>query len=171
MPRNRRPAYGAPIGLDGETSAQLRALELERRMKRLNNWIGAGALSWLAAVLLVSLPIETPPSAVKTFPFHAYPVDGVNRIIMPVWVSQILYFVYFLLFSVMFYGIRKRKQIYWKLMPLFIFLFILIFITFFIWYMILGVLPWALCLFISIIFPLGGMIFCIWWQKQRGYFA
>jgi hypothetical protein len=160
MPRSRRAAYGTPVGSDGEASRQLRELALEQRMKKFGNRVGLLALSWLAAAIFVILfaafPITQPTNALKLF---------------PAWVSQVVYFLDFLLFGLIFYGVRSRKLIYWKLTPLFLFLFILSFIIFVIWYMILGIVPWPLCLFLVTAFSVGEVVFCIWWRNQKSYFA
>lgn len=156
MPPNRRARYGAPIGSDGKASQQLRELDLGRRMKRLNNWIRALALSWLAAVLFVSLPIDTPQNVVQT---------------SPVWFSQILYSGYFLLFAIAYYGIRKRKLIYWKIIPTLLWIFLISFVSIAMLSPISLSLPWVPLLAVVAVFFVGGAVFCVWWQKQRGYFA
>ncbi|HEV2185600.1 MAG TPA: hypothetical protein VGR70_00225, partial [Stellaceae bacterium] len=74
--------------------------------------------------------------------------------IFPDWIGEAAYFIYFLHFGVIFYGIRKRKLIYWKITPLLIWSFVLVYVSFPLYGAILGLLPWAAGLLVLTVFPL-----------------
>lgn len=124
-------------------------------VKSFKNFCGLLALSYLAIAII---PTEL---------FSRYNGPKVT----PDWVGHTIYFGYFLLFGIVFYGLQYRIPIYWKLTPILIGVFASTYL--------IGSLGSAVAIssplfpftFLIVFFVLIYFIFIAWWRKQKSYFG
>jgi hypothetical protein len=90
---------------------------------------------------------------------------------VPEWVGRALSIADFLLLAAMFYGVQKRKPIYWRLIPVLLGIFLLSVVIPTLWSLIRLSLPWAPFMFIVVFFFIGALFFGAWWRNQKNYFA
>lgn len=124
-------------------------------MKSFKIVCGLLALSYLAAAII---PIEL---------FFKY--NGPK--VAPNWVGHTIYFGYFLLLGIVFYGLQYRIPIYWKLTPILIGIFASTYLIGSLWSAVALSLPLIPFSFFIIFFLLIYFIFIAWWRKQKNYFA
>jgi hypothetical protein len=123
-------------------------------IKSFKGFCGLLALSYLAAAII---PAEL---------FFKY--NGPR--LVPDWAGHAIYFGYFLLFGVVFYGLQYRIPIYWKLTPILIGIFISTYLIGSLWSALSLSWPLAPFTFVIIFFLLSYFIFIAWWRKQKSYF-
>jgi hypothetical protein len=116
----------------------------------------------LALVYLVGAFL--PPSFVVTQHSGAGPIA-------PEWVGRAISIADFLLLGIMFYGVQKRKLIYWRLIPFLLGLFLLSVVIPPLWSLIRLSLPWVPFIFIVVAIFIGALFLSAWWRNQKIYFA
>ena len=77
----------------------------------------------------------------------------------------------FLLFGAIFYGLQKRKLIYWRLIPVLMVALLMLHLGFPLLYYIRHSQPWVPFVSVIVIFVIGFLIFMAWWRNQKSYFA
>jgi hypothetical protein len=86
-------------------------------------------------------------------------------------VAHAIFIIDFLLVGAMFYGMQKRKSLYWILIPIFMTIYLLFATIPALWTAVRLGLPWLPLIFIFFFIGIGLMGFLAWWRKQKGYFV
>jgi hypothetical protein len=97
--------------------------------------------------------------------------ESIKAVALPAWLGRMIYFIYFLLFAVMFYGFHMRKPIYWRIIPVLIAAYLLAGVFGELWILIRLSLPWVPFVFFIVAEFVSFLVFFIWWRKQKDYFA
>jgi hypothetical protein len=89
----------------------------------------------------------------------------------PEWVDRAIYFGGFLLLGTIFYGMQKRKPIYWRLIPILMAIYLLSVVISTLWNLSRLSLPWLPFIFTFAFIFMGFLFFIAWWRNQKSYFA
>ena len=89
----------------------------------------------------------------------------------PEWVGRAIYIGDFLLLGTMFYGMQKRKPIYWRLIPILMTIYLLSVAMTALWTFSQLSLPWSPIVFTFVFIFIGLLFFIAWWRNQKSYFA
>jgi hypothetical protein len=89
----------------------------------------------------------------------------------PEWLGRVIYIGDFLLLGTMFYGMQKRKPIYWRLIPVLMAIYLLSVVVPALWTLSRLSLPWFPIIFTFVFIFIVLLFFIAWWRNQRSYFA
>jgi hypothetical protein len=89
----------------------------------------------------------------------------------PEWVGRAIYTGDFLLLGTVFYGMQKRKPIYWRLIPVLMAIYLLSVAIPTLWTVSRLSLPWFPFIVTFVFIFIGLLFFIAWWRNQKSYFA
>lgn len=89
----------------------------------------------------------------------------------PEWIGRAISTVYFLLLGTIFYGLQRRRPIYWRLIPILLTTYLLGVAIPALWTYIRLELPWRPFLIIFVFIFIGMLGFMAWWRNQKNHFV
>lgn len=102
-----------------------------------------------------------------------YSLLGMHRgaQLSPEWASRTIFFAWFLVFGTMFYGLKRRTPIYWKLIPLLFGTYLTVDLAGAVWSLRQLSKPVAPFLVVIVALIVAFAAFLVWWRKQKSFFA
>jgi hypothetical protein len=94
--------------------------------------------------------------------------------LVPGWVGRAIFIADALVFGAIFYGLMKRKPIFWTLIPILLGAYLASFVIGSFWSIRhlanYSHVPWFPIYLMYVILVSGFIVFVLWWRKQKSYF-